>query len=136
MRAKLDIVEYQRELNRVLVDSDEKTESLSIRIYIGQETYHVDASVVSHIDQVREITPLPGTQPWVLGATSTNGRVVIAVDPSLMRTGKPTQNGLLIVLKNSDMALVGVIDQRPDDNGAKRLEMEFLAKESVFVFTH
>jgi chemotaxis signal transduction protein len=110
---RLDIVRYQEDIHDLLQNSakqgsDEKTAPLLIQS--GDEFLSLDADNVSHIDFFTEVTPIPGSEDWMLGVCQTKGRVVVVVDFAAYQGAPKVRNGKLVVFKKHDIALLANID--------------------------
>jgi chemotaxis signal transduction protein len=110
---RLDIVRYQEAIHDLLQNStkhgsDEKTAPLLIQS--GDGFLSLDADNVSHIDFFTEVTPIPGSEDWMLGVCQTKGRVVVVVDFAAYQGAPKVRNGKLVVLKRHDIALLANID--------------------------
>ncbi|HEY9103436.1 chemotaxis protein CheW [Chitinimonas sp.] len=73
---------------------------------LGDETYGIELCHVDEVVPLRQLTPLPGTPPFVSGIVNVRGRIVSVTDLRVFfempRRGLADRNHLL-VLKSSDM---------------------------------
>jgi purine-binding chemotaxis protein CheW len=51
-----------------------------IEFCLASETYGIEAMFVREIHQLRDLTPLPGVPPFVLGITNVRGQILSVVD--------------------------------------------------------
>lgn len=62
-------------------DTDTGQERVEALVFLlGDETYGVEPGLVREVVPLRELTPLPGVPPFVLGLTNLRGRVLSVVD--------------------------------------------------------
>jgi purine-binding chemotaxis protein CheW len=94
------------ELARPLVKR-ERGESLSVLEFSrGRENYAIEMSAVGEVHAAREITPVPGTPPHVLGVIGVRGRICSVLDLArLFESPSDENHGLLmaVVLRSSTM---------------------------------
>lgn len=70
-----------RELARQPLRDAERGECLEIVAFtMAHERYGVETRFVREVQQLRELTPIPGTPPFVLGILNLRGHVVSLVD--------------------------------------------------------
>jgi purine-binding chemotaxis protein CheW len=51
-----------------------------VEFHLASETYGIESSYVREVCPLRELTPLPGTPPFVLGIINVRGRIVSILD--------------------------------------------------------
>jgi chemotaxis signal transduction protein len=110
---RLDIVRYQEDIHDLLKTSDEgggNEKTAPLMIHSGSELLSLDADHVSHIDFFNEVTPIPGSEDWMLGVCQTKGRVVVVIDWAAFQGAPKIRNGKLVVFKKIDIALLANID--------------------------
>jgi purine-binding chemotaxis protein CheW len=61
-------------------DEDEGDKLELLEFVLGDEHYAIDSSAVREVYALKEITPVPGTPPHILGVVSVRGRIVSVVD--------------------------------------------------------
>ena len=77
-----------------------------IEFKLASETYGIEAMFVREINQLRELTPLPGVPSFVLGITNVRGQILSVVD--LKKFFNLPDKGLgelnkMIILRNKGM---------------------------------
>jgi purine-binding chemotaxis protein CheW len=94
------------ELARPLVKR-ERGESISVLEFSrGRENYAIEMSAVGEVHAAREITPVPGTPPHVLGVIGVRGRICSVLDLArLFESPSDENHGLLmaVVLRSPTM---------------------------------
>lgn len=51
-----------------------------VEFVLGYETYGIESSYVREVYPLKELTPLPGTPPFVLGIINVRGRILSVID--------------------------------------------------------
>jgi purine-binding chemotaxis protein CheW len=51
-----------------------------VEFHLASETYGIESSYVQEVYPLRELTPLPGTPPFVVGIINVRGRIVSIID--------------------------------------------------------
>ena len=87
-------------------DDDDKEHIEVIEFILAYETYCIESSYVSEIYPLSEITPLPGTPPFVLGIVNIHGQILSIID--LKNFFELPEKGLtdlnkIIIIRNDTM---------------------------------
>jgi purine-binding chemotaxis protein CheW len=88
-------------------DAAEPTSSLEVHAFtLGQEKYGIETCYVREVTPLNELTPLPGSPPFVMGIVNIRGQVLSVID--IRRLLDLPQSGLgdqdrVIVLRNERM---------------------------------
>lgn len=80
---------------------------------LGAESYAIDSAAVKEVYALKEITPVPGTPPYVLGVVAVRGRIVSVVDLGRLFGSPPRDTALFtkaIVLKSTAMEFAVLAD--------------------------
>jgi len=83
---------------------------------LGSERYAIDSSAVKEVYALKEITPVPGTPPFILGVVAVRGRIVSVVDLGRLFGSSPRDTALFtkaIVLKSNTMEFAVLADEVP-----------------------
>ena len=83
---------------------------------LGSERYAIDSSAVNEVYALKEITPVPGTPPFILGVVGVRGRIVSVVDLGRLFDSPPRDTALFtkaIVLKSNTMEFAVLADEVP-----------------------
>lgn len=83
---------------------------------LGSERYAIDSSAVREVYALKEITPIPGTPPFILGVVGVRGRIVSVVDLGRLFGSPPRDTKLFtkaIVLKSNRMEFAVLADEVP-----------------------
>ncbi|HRJ26348.1 MAG TPA: chemotaxis protein CheW [Fimbriimonadaceae bacterium] len=86
------------------------TETQTVVFQLGSECYGVDIFRVSEIIQLRDITPVPRTQPYIRGLVNLRGKTIPVVDLRA-RFGLSSQDSedTRIIVVDSEQGQVGMI---------------------------
>ena len=102
-------------LSRSLDDSGATEDDLQVLEFsLGDEHYGVESSSVREIYRVKEITPLPGMPPFVLGVVSVRGRICSVVDMGRLfeRAAREAKSfKMAVVLASADMEFALLADE-------------------------
>jgi purine-binding chemotaxis protein CheW len=103
LKARAEALAHER-------DEDQRTEdSLEVVAFmLGQEKYGVETRYVREVCPMNELTPLPGTPPFVLGIVNVRGQVLSVID--IGKLFDLPQRGVsdldrIILLRNGEMEL-------------------------------
>jgi purine-binding chemotaxis protein CheW len=81
---------------------------------LGPERYAIDSSAVKEVYALKEITPIPGVPPYILGVVGVRGRIVSVVDLGRLFGSPPRDAALFtkaIVLKSATMEFAVLADE-------------------------
>ena len=101
-----------RDRARLLSQSPElKVASASLEVLefrLSQESYALETSYVSEVYPLKDLTPLPGTPPFMLGVVNVRGRITPVID--IKRFFELPDIGLtdlhrIILVKGNDLEL-------------------------------
>jgi purine-binding chemotaxis protein CheW len=84
-----------------------------LEFVLGDERYTIDSAAVREVYALKEITPVPGTPPHILGVISVRGRIVSVVDLGRLFDSPPRDTSVFtmaIVLKSSRMEFALLAD--------------------------
>jgi purine-binding chemotaxis protein CheW len=106
-----------RERARLLAREEEKIldrDSISVlEFMLASERYGIESSFVREVLQIRELTPLPGTPPFLLGIINIRGEICSIIDLkkffNISERGLPEFNKV-IVIRNEAMKFGIVVD--------------------------
>ncbi len=108
-----------RERARALAQEPARAEALeetlkAVAFLLAQETYAVESRYVREVYPLKELTPLPGAPPFLLGIASVHGQILPVVD--LKRLFELPEKGLadlnkLVILREGSAELGILADQ-------------------------
>lgn len=80
-----------------------------VEFMLASEIYAVESTFVREVYSLRELTPLPGAPPFLLGMTNVRGQIVSVVDLKIF-FDLPSKNGLsdlnkLVLLRQGEMEM-------------------------------
>src|SRR5687768_8019635 len=95
------------------IDRTQNTEK-QLTFFLGREEYGVAITKVQEIIRAVPITPMPNTQPFILGLVNLRGRVIPVVDLNRRLGMAPNQIGPLsciVVVRCNDLPVGLLIDR-------------------------
>ncbi len=74
---------------------------LAVEIVLASERYAVECAYVREVQTLRDLTPLPGTPPWIAGVVNVRGEILSVTDLrrlfALREKGLPEQTKLVVL---------------------------------------
>lgn len=87
---------------------------LAVEIVLASERYAVECAFVREVQTLRELTPVPGTPPWVAGVVNVRGEILSVTDLrrlfSIAGRGLPERTKI-VVLEGAGRAFGVVADE-------------------------
>jgi len=122
------LAERARQLAREPAMQDETAEKLHlVEFFLAYEEYGIETSYVREIYPLVDLTPLPGTPPFVLGIANVRGQFVSVID--IKRFFDLPDRGLtnlnqLIIVRNGEIELGILADEVLGVRSVRREELQ------------
>lgn len=102
-----------------------------VRVRLAGEDYALPVEAVLEVDELGEVTAVPGARPEVIGVRNLRGQVLPVVDlAALFDLGSTSEPERIVVVEDSDrragLAVEAVVDVGPVPPPTEGVQTEFL----------